>query len=230
MKLSIIIPVYNEKDTIKELIKKVKEVKILGVKKELIIVDDGSKDGTQKILKKIKGVKTIFHNTNKGKGKSIKTGLKYATGDIFLIQDADLEYNPQEYPKLIEPFIKEKAKVVYGSRIKNKKNKKSSLLFFLGGIFITKITNLLYFSKLTDEPTCYKVFHKELKKILLGAEGNRFNWEPEITAKILRKKYKIYEVPNSNNPRTKKTVKKLGIGDGISAIITIIKWRFKKFN
>jgi len=226
MKLSIIMPIFNEKKTIKDILKKIESVKIKNIKKEIIIVNDCSTDGTGKILKDLKKYKILSNSKNEGKGYSIKKGIKNATGDIFLIQDGDLEYNPEEYPELIKPILEKKTKVVYGSRLK-KKNKKGKFLFYLGGIVVTKITNILYNSKLTDEPTCYKVFHKELKDILVHAEANNFDWEPEVTAKILMKKYKIYEVPISYNPRQKDEGKKINFKDGLSAILTLIKWKFK---
>jgi glycosyltransferase involved in cell wall biosynthesis len=227
MKLSIIIPVYNEEKTILEIIKQVKKSKIRQVKKEIIIVDDGSFDNTPNLLKKIKdkSIKIILSKENRGKGASIKKGLGYCTGDIILIQDADLEYNPQEYEKLIEPIIKDEYKIVYGSRLKGK-NKRGKLAFFIGGILVTLVTDLLFFAKLTDEPTCYKVFHKEVIHILNNAQADRFEWEPEVTAKLLRKGYKIKEVPISYSARLKG--KHIKAKDGFIAILTLIKWRFKK--
>ena len=230
MKLSIIIPVYNEKDTVKELISLVKGVKLKDIEKEIIVINDFSSDGSLEILKEIKGIKLISHKKNYGKGKSIKTGLSASTGDIIIIQDADLEYSPQDYPSLIKPLLSGKIKVVYGSRLLKKGNKAGKLIFYMGGVFVTKVTNFLYNSNLTDEPTCYKVFSKDLKPLLISAEGNRFEWEPEITAKILRKKYEIFEVPISYNPRTKENGKKIGFKDGIQTIFVLFKWRFKKFN
>jgi len=227
MKLSIIIPVYNEEATILETIKQVKKARIGKIKKEIIIIDERSSDKTKKILEKIKNsnLKIIFHKKNKGKGASIKTGLNYCTGDIIIIQDADLEYNPQEYKKLIEPIISGETKIVYGSRIKGK-GKRGKLLFFLGGILVTLTTDLLFLQKLTDEPTCYKVFHKEVIEILKNAEGKRFEWEPEITAKLLRKGYRIKEIPISYSARSKG--KHIKAKDGFMAILTLLKWRFRK--
>ncbi|MCX8159078.1 MAG: glycosyltransferase family 2 protein [Candidatus Pacearchaeota archaeon] len=228
MKLSIIIPVFNEKTTILEVIKRVKCANIKNVKKEIIVVDDYSDDGTRELLKELERkekLKIIFHDKNYGKGHAIKSGLKIASGDIVIVQDADLEYNPDEYYELIKPIIDGKEKVVYGSRILNEKNKYSSLSFYLGGRIITFITNFLFNSKLTDEPTCYKVFKKEIiDKITIN--GERFEWEPEITAKILKKKIKIFEVPISYNPRGKEKGKKIKWVDGIIAIWTLIKYRF----
>jgi len=229
MKLSIIIPVYNERETIKELINKVEGVNIGKIEKEIIIVDDFSKDGTREILQELvknKKIKLLFHDKNYGKGHAIKSGLKVAKGDIILVQDADLEYNPNEYNKLIKPIIENKAKVVYGSRILNKGNGYSSLLFYIGGRAVTAITNILYNSRLSDEPTCYKVFRKDVIDGI-KIEGERFEWEPEVTAKILKKGIRIAEVPISYNPRGKEKGKKINWKDGIIAIWTLIKYRFR---
>ncbi|WP_456418656.1 glycosyltransferase family 2 protein [Methanocaldococcus infernus] len=233
-KVSIVIPAYNEEKTIEKILKKVLDMK-LPLEKEIIIVNDGSNDKTEEIIrnfiKKHPNENIIFINKekNEGKGKALKIGIKHSTGDIIIIQDADLEYDPNDYPKLIKPILEGKAKVVYGSRLRKRENKFSHLSFLLGGLGITLATNLLYFTFLTDVSTCYKVFHKELKDILVNAEGDKFDWEPEITAKILRKGYKIYEVPISYYPRTKKEGKKIKWKDGVEAILTLLKWRFKNF-
>jgi len=232
-KVSIIIPAYNEEKTIEKILEKVLNVK-LPLEKEIIIVNDGSTDKTGEIVEKFikkhpnENIKLI-NKKNGGKGSALKLGIKHSTGDIIIIQDADLEYDPNDYPKLIEPILKGKAKVVYGSRLRKMKNRFSHLSFLIGGLTITLFTNLLYLTFLTDEPTCYKVFHKELKDILINAEGDKFDWEPEVTAKILRRGYKIYEVPISYYPRTLKEGKKIRWKDGVDAILTLLKWRFKKF-
>jgi len=224
-KISVIIPVYNEKDTILEIIKKVKAVKIT---KEIIVIDDFSKDGTREILRKIKdkSIKVIFHNKNYGKGYAIRTGIKYIAGNIAIIQDADLEYNPEDYYKLIEPIIDGKAKVVYGTRFpKDKKHPPFTNLFFLANKILTLTTNILYNAKITDEPTCYKVFKSEvLKDINLKCE--RFEFCPEVTAKLRKKGLDIYEVPISYNPRSVKEGKKIKFKDAFEAIWTLIKYRF----
>jgi len=227
MKLSVIIPVYNEKDTVEKLITRVKDVDI---DKEIIVVDDASTDGTQEILKKIGGVKLLFHEKNKGKGAALKTGIAKSTGNIIIVQDADLEYSPEEYAELIKPIIEKKTKVVYGSRLLKKENHQGKFLFYLGGRTVTFFTNLLFRSKLTDEPTCYKVFHKDLKPLLLAAEGEHFEWEPEVTAKLIRKGHKIHEVPISYNARTEEEGKKIGFKDGFQALWTLLKWRFKSLD
>lgn len=230
MKLSVIIPVYNECETVKKLISEVKSTDIGKVKKEIIVVDDFSSDGTRNILKKIDGIKLLLREVNGGKGSALKTGITKSTGDIILIQDADLEYSPSEYARLIEPIVENKTKVVYGSRLLKKENHQGKFLFYFGGRTVTFFTNLLFRSNLTDEPTCYKVFHKDLKPILTGAEGSKFEWEPEVTAKILRKGHNIYEVPISYSPRTEKEGKKIGWLDGVQAIWTLLRWRFKSLD
>lgn len=223
--LSVIIPVYNEKDTIIEIIDKVKEVRI---PKEIIIVDDGSTDGTRQLLEKIDDpeIKVLFHEKNYGKGHAIRTGIKAVTKDIVIIQDADLEYNPREYPALLKPIVTNKAEVVYGSRwLKKGLNKVPFNLFRFGRWFLTCLTNLLYGASITDEPCCYKVFKTEvLKGISLECEG--FEFCPEVTAKVLKKGYKIYEVPISYSPRTLKEGKKIKYSDGVTAVFTLLKYRF----
>ena len=227
MRLSIIMPVYNEKETIAEIIRKVKEVDLNDIKKEIIIVDDFSTDGTRKILEKVKDneIKIIYHDKNMGKGYAIRTALKYVTGDIVIIQDADLEYNPEDYIKLILPIIKGENKVVYGSRMLGK-NKYSSLSFFLGGQLVTFVANLLYGTKITDEPTCYKVFNSDVIKNL-NLECKGFEFCPEVTAKVAKKGFKIKEIPISYYPRDKKHGKKINWKDGLEAIWILIKYRFK---
>jgi len=225
-KLSIIIPVYNEKETILEVIKRVKEVDI-DLSKEIIIIDDGSTDGTKDLLKKIKGAKLIFSKVNEGKGASIRKGLKKVTGDIVLIQDADLEYNVNDYRKLIEPIIKNKVGVVYGSRNLIKNNRKhSGFLFYTGGILLSWMANLLYGINITDEATCYKVFKTDIIKNI-DLQCKRFEFCPEITAKIAKKGINIHEVPISYNPRNSIQGKKIQWRDGFQAIWVLLKYRFK---
>lgn len=228
MKLSIIIPAYNEKNNILDVISKVKNAPLENVEKEIIVVDDASKDGTINILKKINdiSIKMLFHHENQGKGGAIRTGLKHATGEIILIQDADLEYNPAEYKKLLNPILKGKAKVVYGSRLDAiKKNLKNMYkLHYFGNRFLTFITNILYGANITDMETGYKVFSKEvLKKINLRAK--RFDFEPEITAKILKNGYQIKEVQISFAGRKFSEGKKITWRDGIKALYYLVKYR-----
>ncbi|MCX7995522.1 MAG: glycosyltransferase family 2 protein [candidate division WOR-3 bacterium] len=218
--LSVIIPVYNEVENIEKLLN---EVKSVDVNKEIIIVDDFSTDGTREYLKKLTGVKVIFHEKNKGKGAAIRSGLQYATGDLVIIQDADLEYSPADYPKLIEPIITGKTKVVYGSRIlgKGKFLKKS----YFANRFLTLLTNLFFKGHITDMETCYKMIDRNLMQSL-NLVSSRFEIEPEITCKLLRKGVKIFEVPISYQGRT--VGKKIGVKDGIQAIWNIVKWKIKR--
>ena len=227
MKLSILIPAYNEENTIKELIEKVKKVK-LPIKKEIIVVDDKSNDKTLEILKKVRGIKLIRHEKNVGKGFAIRTAIKHSTGEIIIIQDADLEYEPEDYNALIKPIIEGKEKVVYGSRVSKKGNRLyTGLIFYLGGNFLTHLTNLLYpNAKITDEPTCYKVFKADLLKNM-KLNCKRFEFCPEVTAKILKQGIKIHEVPISYYPRSIKEGKKINWRDGIEAIWTLIRYRIR---
>lgn len=240
MKLSVIIPVFNEKNTIAEVLRRVITVDLLslGLKKEIIVVDDGSTDGTREILKQyqvssiqypvksqpINEIKVIYHEKNMGKGAAIRTGLVNVTGDIVIIQDADLEYDPQDYPKLIEPILSGKAKVVYGSRILGK-GRKSYWSFYIGGRFLSFLTNLLYNAKITDEPTCYKVFQADVIKNI-NLRCRRFEFCPEVTAKLRKKGYEIYEIPIHYEPRSLEEGKKINWKDGLEAIWTLIKYRF----
>lgn len=225
-KLSIIIPVYNEQETISLILKKIRELDVFDLEKEIIVVDDGSTDDVKKILEKEKEIKVFFHKENKGKGGAIKTGLKNITGDFVIIQDADLEYDPEDIKKCIKPILENQAKVVYGSREMENKNKiHSNFFFFLGGKTVTWWCNLLYHSKLTDEPTCYKCFETKTLKAF-DVENNGFGWEPEITAKILKRGIKIKEVPISYFPRKKG--KKITYWDGFKTFGVLLKYRFKK--
>lgn len=227
MKLSIIIPVYNEEKTLIDILGKTKRVE-LGVKKEIIIVDDFSTDGTREKLKKIndKDIIVLFHDKNRGKGSAIRTALKKVTGDVIIIQDADLEYNPEEYPRLLKPIVDGVADVVYGERF-SLLDKKDIFLpsHYLGNKFLSFLTRLIYSQKVTDMETCYKVFKKEVIKDI-KLKSNRFNIEPEITAKLLKKGYKIHEIPISYYPRSKKEGKKINWKDGVVAMYTLFKYRF----
>ena len=225
MKISIVIPCFNEKNTILDIIEKVKREN--NYQKEIIVIDDFSTDGTREILQeKIKNNidKLILNEKNFGKGYSVRQGIKVATGDIILIQDADLEYDPLDYPKLIEPINKGYADVVYGSRFIGSDEKR--VLFFwhsLGNFVLTTLSNILSNINLTDMENCYKVFKSNIiKNIIL--EENRFGFEPEVTAKIAKKKCRIYEVGIKYYGRTYEQGKKIGWKDGISAIRCIIKY------
>lgn len=223
MKLSVIMPVYNEKNTIKDIVTKVLAVNI---DKELIIVDDCSKDGTRDILKTIDDprVKVVYHDMNKGKGGAIKTAIQYATGDYTIIQDADLEYDPEEYHNLLRPILDNRADIVYGSRFAGR-TESMSMLHLAGNKALTIITNLLYGTKLTDMETCYKLVKTPLLKGL-SLKANRFDFEPEITAKIFKKGARFIEVPISYVGRAHSEGKKISWKDGFAAIWTLIKYRF----
>jgi len=220
MEVTVIIPVYNEKDNINAIIDVVKSV---GIVQEIIVVDDFSVDGTRDFLKKRKGIKTIFHEKNRGKGAAIRSGLQIASGDIVIIQDADLEYSPKQYPQLIKPIKEKRTNVVYGSRILGKGSfLKSS---YLANRFLTFLTNVLFSSHISDMETCYKVIKTELLRDL-HLISSRFEIEPEITCKILKRKENIVEIPISYTGRKKG--KKIGVKDGIQAIWSLVKWKFKK--
>lgn len=224
MILSVIIPAYNERRTIENIVRVVKDVKIGRIHKEIIIVDDFSTDGTREIVSKIKDVKVYYHKRNIGKGGAVRTGLKFATGDIILIQDADLEYDPNEYPKLIKPILEGRTRVVYGSRIIKRDIRNMYWLHYYGNKLITMSMNLLFQSNLTDIETCYKVFEKEVVTSMnLTSKG--FEIEPEITAKLLKKGEKIVEVPISFDARSFAEGKKITWRDGISALSYILKYR-----
>lgn len=236
MKLSIIIPVYNEKKTIEEILRRLMAVKIPGVSREVIIVDDGSKDGTREILAKIKGryprFKIYYHSKNQGKGAAVRTGLRFTTGDYVIIQDADLEYNPQDIPKLLKPIQEGKAQVVYGSRLKRWPNLKRDesrprfLLHYFGNRFLSLITSLFYGQWITDMETCYKLFPKKAVKGM-QLKARSFDFEPEITSKLLKKGYRILEIPIVTEPRGYEEGKKLQtLREGSLALWTLIKYRF----
>jgi glycosyltransferase involved in cell wall biosynthesis len=228
MKLSIIMPVFNEKKTIEEIIKRVSAVKIPQIDKEIIVVDDKSTDGTKKILENIKrkqpSLKVFYHDQNQGKGATVRTGFRKAKGDLFLIQDADLEYDPGDIPKLVEPIQKGKAEVVYGSRFTGERR---NMLFWhmMGNRCLTFLTNLLYNTTLSDMEVCYKLFTKKaLKNVKL--KEDRFGFDPEITAKVLKKGFRIYEVPISYAGREFEEGKKIKWHDGLRILWVLIKYRF----
>ncbi len=222
-KISILIPVYNEKDSLLELLKRVESVDF-GLEKEIILVDDFSTDGTKDLYSQISH-KIFYHEVNQGKGAALRTGLKGATGDIIIIQDADLEYNPEDYVPLVEYIKNDEADVVYGSRFADKRNKGNFLfLSFVANKTLTFMTQVLFGTKLTDMETCYKAFKAEVIKDV-EIKSNRFDFEPEITAKVLKKKVRFHELPISYNARTNDEGKKIGWKDGVQAIFALIKFR-----
>lgn len=225
IKLSIIIPCYNEENTIAEILRQINE---LNLDKEIIVVDDGSTDGSGEKLENLKKkfeFKLLYHKENLGKGQAIKTALNFTSGDYTIIQDADLEYNPEDYQRLLECVLKNNAKAVYGSRQRNSKSKYVNLSFYFGGILLTLLTNILYGTKITDVTTCYKLFKTDVIKIL-SLKCKRFGFCPEVTAKIAKKGIKIYEVPIKYSPRDPKEGKKLKWKDGFKIAWVLIKYRF----
>jgi glycosyltransferase involved in cell wall biosynthesis len=225
MKLSIVIPCFNERETILSLLEAVRDAPIAN--KEIILVDDGSTDGTRELLTSLKSVdlRVIFHQQNKGKGAALRTGFSAALGDICIVQDADMEYDPQEYPLLIGPILENKADVVFGSRFQG--GRPHRVVYFwhrMGNAFLTTLSNMLTDLNLSDMETCYKAFRREVIQSI-DIKENRFGFEPEITAKVARnKKWRIYEVGISYYGRTYDQGKKIGWKDGMRAIYCILKY------
>ncbi len=225
MRLSVVIPVYNEKDYILQIIQRVKDV---GLAEEIVVVDDCSQDGTRDVLGGLSDpqVRVFFHDRNQGKGAALRTGFSKTTGDIVIIQDADLEYDPQEYPRLLKPILDGKADVVYGSRFAG--GDAHRVVYFwhmMGNKFLTFLSNMCSNLTLTDMETCYKVFRREVL-IRITIEENRFGFEPEITAKVAKLKVRIYEVGISYFGRSYQEGKKIDWKDGMSALRCILKYNF----
>lgn len=224
MTLTVLIPVFNEVHTIEKLISR---VEAMGLATEIVLVDDGSTDGTRKILESsyTDGLfRLVLHDKNQGKGAALRTGFKIATGDIILIQDADLEYDPRDYPALLKPLDEGLADVVYGSRFLGGPRRPTMFWHMVANKLLTFMTNILYNSILTDMETGYKVFRRQ---VVEGMElrANRFDFEPEFTAKILKQKVRVFEVPISFNPRDYAEGKKIGIRDAIQAVWALLKFR-----
>ena len=225
MNLSVIIPVYNEKKNIEEILQRVHATKLA---QEIVIVDDGSQDGTRDILKELDGkqnVRVILQEKNQGKGAAVVVGMQAAKGDVLLIQDADLEYDPRDYPALLQPIEEGLADVVYGSRFLGAAHRVAMFWHQVANKLLTFLTNILYDSILTDMETGYKVFRREVIENMT-IRSKRFNFEPEFTAKILRRKYRIFEVPITFNPRDYSDGKKIKLHDAFEAVWALLWYRF----
>lgn len=225
MNITVIIPAFNEKKTIREIIARVKKTNLID---EILVVDDGSQDGTREILSELdeKGeIRAIFHQKNQGKGAAVRTGIQNARGEVIIIQDADLEYDPREYPNLIRPIQEGIADVVYGSRFLGAARRPILFWNMVANKILTMITNILYNNILSDMETGYKVFKRELVKDI-PLHSRRFEFEPEFTAKILKRKIRIFEVPITFNPRDYSEGKKIKMWDAFEALWALIKYRF----
>jgi glycosyltransferase involved in cell wall biosynthesis len=227
--LSVIVPVFNERNTVAEIVRRMRAVTLpADLSLEVVVVDDGSSDGTDKVLGALEDstVRVITHRSNSGKGAAIRTGLESVRGDLVLVQDADLEYDPDDWPRLLDPILKGKAQVVYGSRFTGER-KNMFPSHWLGNRLLTLTTNVLYRSTLSDMETCYKLFDR---RVLSGItiQSERFDFEPEITAKVLRRGYRIYEVPISYAGREISEGKKISWRDGFGAIVALVRYRFTR--
>jgi len=227
-KLSIVVPVYNERNTLVEIVRRMRGVELPdSIEREIIVVDDGSDDGTRDVLKQLgdSTVRVILHEINKGKGAAVRTGFAHATGEYVLVQDADLEYDPEDWPRLLSPVLRGRARVVYGSRFTGER-RNMMFLHWIGNRFLSLVTNVLYNTTLSDMETCYKLVDRNLlNELTLSAD--HFEIEPEITAKILKRGVRIYEVPISYAGREIDEGKKITWHDGFAALWTLVKYRFK---
>jgi glycosyltransferase involved in cell wall biosynthesis len=226
-KLSVVVPVFNERTTLVEVIRRMRTVELPdGIEREIIMVDDGSTDGTRDVLRQLgdSTVRVLKHDTNRGKGAAVRTGLQVASGDYVLVQDADLEYDPEDWPKLIAPVQRGRARVVYGSRFTGER-RNMLFLHWVGNRVLSLVTNVLYNTTLSDMETCYKLVDRSLL-LDLDLRSERFDIEPEITAKILKRRIRIYEVPISYMGREFDEGKKITWRDGFAALWTLAKFRF----
>ncbi len=224
MKISVVIPVFNERETISEILSRVRRA-LEGKDSELVVVDDGSTDGTREALRSIAGIRLIEHEQNQGKGAALRTGFAAASGDVVIVQDADLEYDPRDYPRLLEPIEDGRADVVFGSRFLGGPHRVLFFWHYLANKLLTWLSNIFTNLNLSDMETGYKVFRRPvLERIRIRSD--RFNFEPEITAKVAKTRCRVYEVPISYSGRTYDEGKKIGWRDGLSALWSIIKFRF----
>jgi glycosyltransferase involved in cell wall biosynthesis len=226
-KLSVIVPVYNERTTLVEVLRRMRAVELPdGIDREIIVVDDGSTDGTREVLRQLgdSTVRVLLHDGNRGKGAAVRTGIEVANGDYILIQDADLEYDPEDWPTMISPVQRGRARVVFGSRFTGER-RNMLFLHWVGNRMLSLVTNVLYNTTLSDMETCYKLIDRSLM-LDLALRSNRFDIEPEITAKILKRGVRIYEVPISYTGREFDEGKKITWRDGFAALWTLVKFRF----
>jgi glycosyltransferase involved in cell wall biosynthesis len=227
-KLSVVVPVFNERNTLVEILRRMRAVDLQdGIEKEIIVVDDGSDDGTRDVLKQLgdSTVRVVMHDENRGKGAAVRTGLRHATGEYVLVQDADLEYDPEDWPRLLAPVLRGRARVVYGSRFTGER-RNMLFLHWIGNRFLSLTTNVLYNTTLSDMETCYKLVDRTLLEDM-ALRADQFDIEPEITAKILKRGVRIYEVPISYAGREFDEGKKITWRDGFAALWTLVKYRFR---